>query len=272
MGMGEPLANLRTASPRHRHHQRSLGALGLGARHITVSTSGLAPQIRLNWRTSRLQIRLAISLHGATDEVRDADHAGEPQVPAGRPCWTPAGIITPSKKQKLTFEYILIDGVNDSPELQAPCAGRPLRSNSKPKVNLIPYNTVDGLAWRTSSAVNASRSSRVHAAFAGCGSATLRREKGHDIAAACGQLRRQTLEGTAAASRDLIHAQRRPPDSREAHAPLEFSRVLTEQERQLHRADELEIRFQRAFRRSVSKVSHPAAFAITRITAEPAGL
>ena len=92
------------------------------------------------------------------------------------------------KKQKITFEFILIEGVNDSLE-QAAELGRITRRLDA-KVNVIPYNTVEGLEWSRPS-------ERVQDAFMdvlrGTGAAaTIRREKGHDIAAACGQLRLQT--------------------------------------------------------------------------------
>ena len=74
MGMGEPLANFANVLRAIRIINAPWG-LGIGARHITVSTSGLAPQIR-KLADEPLQIRLAISLHGATDEVRNQDHAG----------------------------------------------------------------------------------------------------------------------------------------------------------------------------------------------------
>ncbi len=82
MGMGEPLANLKNL----RHAIKIINApwgLGIGARHITVSTSGLAPQIR-ELAEDPTQFRLALSLHGATDEVRGQNHAGESQVSADR--------------------------------------------------------------------------------------------------------------------------------------------------------------------------------------------
>ena len=93
------------------------------------------------------------------------------------------------KTQKLTFEYILIAGVNDTEE-QAHALAR-WAIELEAKVNLIPYNTVDGLAWtrpplaRQKAFQNILRMRGV--------AATLRREKGHDIEAACGQLRRQTM-------------------------------------------------------------------------------
>lgn len=185
MGMGEPLANLDNVMSAIRIINAPWG-LGIGARHITVSTSGLAPQIR-KLADERLQIRLAISLHGATNEVRDQimpvnrRHNLETLLAA-------CDYYAKHKKQRLTFEYILIANVNDSPE-QARRLGRIARRLDA-KVNLIPYNTVHGLTWSRPSPdkqenfLSILRQAEV--------AATLRREKGHDIDAACGQLRLQT--------------------------------------------------------------------------------
>jgi 23S rRNA (adenine2503-C2)-methyltransferase len=91
------------------------------------------------------------------------------------------------RKQRITFEYILIAGVNDTDE-QAHLLARHARRLSA-KVNLIPYNTVDGLPWTRPSR---NRQEKFLSILAGEGiPATLRREKGHDIDAACGQLRLQ---------------------------------------------------------------------------------
>ena len=186
MGMGEPLAN-------YEQLIRAIGIInapwgvGLGARHITVSTSGLAPQIRL-LADQPLQIRLAISLHGATDEVRTQI------MPVNRKY--PLAVLLDAcryyhgrKKQKLTFEYILIDGVNDTSEQAIILAG--IAAELEAKVNLIPYNTVEGLSWTRPPL--ARQKAFQHVLHSRGVAATLRREKGHDIAAACGQLRRQTL-------------------------------------------------------------------------------
>jgi len=98
-----------------------------------------------------------------------------------------------SKKQKLTLEYILIHGVNDSLD-QAAILARHARS-IRAKVNLIPYNTVDGLEWKRP-ALSHCRAFQEVLKNAGV-TATLRIEKGHDIDAACGQLRlkQETAEG-----------------------------------------------------------------------------
>src|SRR5437868_5878838 len=193
MGMGEPLANLENVMRAIRIINAPWG-LGIGARHITVSTSGLAPQIR-QLADEPLQIRLAISLHGATDAVRN--HI----MPINRrynleTLLSACDYYATRKKQRLTFEYILIAGVNDSDE-QARLLARHAKRLSA-KVNLIPYNTVHGLPWsrpsqdRQEAFLSILRQRGV--------AASLRREKGHDIDAACGQLRLQTKRELETAS------------------------------------------------------------------------
>ncbi len=185
MGMGEPFANFDEL-------MRTITILNapwgpnVGARHVTVSTSGLAPRIR-DLADQPLQVRLAVSLHGATDEVRDQIMPVNRKYPLGE-LLAACAYFCDQRKQKITFEYILIEGVNDSVE-QAIALSRIVRKLNA-KVNLIPYNAVDGLEWtRPSEEVMEEFVDVLHAARV---SATLRREKGHDIAAACGQLRLQT--------------------------------------------------------------------------------
>ncbi len=185
MGMGEPLANFSNLM-RAIRIINAPWALGIGARHITVSTSGLAPQIK-KLADEPLQIRLAISLHAATDEVRNQI------MPINRKynvetLLSACDYYAGRKKQRLTFEYILIAGVNDADD-QAFFLARYAKKLSA-KVNLIPYNTVEGLPWSRPARNRQERFLsilRVHKI-----AATLRREKGHDIDAACGQLRLQT--------------------------------------------------------------------------------
>jgi 23S rRNA (adenine2503-C2)-methyltransferase len=185
MGMGEPLANLDNLMRAIRIINAQWG-LSIGARHITVSTSGLAPQIRKLAEES-LQIRLAVSLHGASDQVRNQI------MPINRrynieTLLSACDYYALRKKQHLTFEYILIEGVNDSDE-QARLLARHAR-RVKAKVNLIPYNTVRGLPWTRPSQDRQEKFLSILRAHEIA--ATLRREKGHDIDAACGQLRLQT--------------------------------------------------------------------------------
>ncbi len=97
------------------------------------------------------------------------------------------------KRKMMTLEYILIEGVNDSAEQAAKLARHAQRLNAK--VNLIPYNTVEGLDWRRPSDLAIDRFAVIVQA-AGV-TATVRREKGHDIDAACGQLRLKQLKADA---------------------------------------------------------------------------
>jgi 23S rRNA (adenine2503-C2)-methyltransferase len=186
MGMGEPLANFKNVMQAIEIINAPWG-LGIGARHITISTSGLAPRIR-QLAEQPLQVRLAISLHGATDEVRNQI------MPINRK-YNLATLVeacvyfTEKKKQRLTFEYILIESVNDQIE-QAVALGA-LAVRLKAKVNLIPYNRVEGLPWKRP-ALSRQRVF-LRTLQRGGVDATIRREKGHDIDAACGQLRLQTM-------------------------------------------------------------------------------
>jgi 23S rRNA (adenine2503-C2)-methyltransferase len=185
MGMGEPFANFDNLLRAIQIINAPWG-LGIGARHITVSTSGLAPQVR-KLADEPLQIRLAVSLHGASDNVRDQI------MPINRrynieTLLSACDYYVAHRKQRLTFEYILIAGVNDSDEQARLLARHAKRLNAK--VNLIPYNSVEGLPWSRPSGNRQHKFLsilREHEV-----AATLRRQKGHDIAAACGQLRLQT--------------------------------------------------------------------------------
>jgi 23S rRNA (adenine2503-C2)-methyltransferase len=185
MGMGEPLANYDNVMGAIQIINAPWG-IGIGARHITISTSGLVPQIR-KLAEQPLQIRLAVSLHGASDEVRSRI------MPVNRKYNLSALLeacryFTSRKKQRITFEYILIEEINDSDEQAHKLAQHAHALEAK--VNLIPYNNVEGLDWIRPSR---DRQKRFLALLRGTGvRATLRREKGDDIAAACGQLRLQT--------------------------------------------------------------------------------
>jgi 23S rRNA (adenine2503-C2)-methyltransferase len=193
MGMGEPMANydnlLRAISVLN-----APWGVGIGARHMTVSTSGLAPRIR-DLAAQPLQVRLAISFHGATDEVRGRIMPVNKKYPIEEllsACEEYVGI----KKQRLTFEYILIRDINDSPDQARLLAQQARRVNAK--VNLIPYNTVEGLEWDRP---DEPRQDQFLGILRNAGAeATLRREKGHDIAAACGQLRLQVEKSFAQGS------------------------------------------------------------------------
>jgi 23S rRNA (adenine2503-C2)-methyltransferase len=185
MGMGEPLANYENLMKALKILNAPWGG-GIGARKITVSTSGLAPQIR-KLADEPLQLRLAISLHGATDEIRSRIMPINRKYPLRE--LAAAGEYYQEKKGRMiTFEYILIAGVNDALDQVKPLAALARRLNAK--VNLIPYNHVAGLPWQRPSP--AAQRAFLEALTRGQVAATLRQEKGHDIDAACGQLRLQT--------------------------------------------------------------------------------
>jgi 23S rRNA (adenine2503-C2)-methyltransferase len=193
MGMGEPLSNYENLLKALRILNAPWGG-GIGARKITISTSGLVPQIR-RLADEPEQFRLAISLHGATDEVRQRIMPVNRKYPL-KELTAALEYYQAQKDRMITFEYILIAGVNDALEQTRPLGT--LARHLRAKVNLIPYNKVEGLPWQRPSEevcedfLDALEKQKVPA--------TLRREKGGDIDAACGQLRLKTereLAGTA---------------------------------------------------------------------------
>ncbi len=179
MGMGEPLANYeRVWAAVERLH----GDMALSARHLTISTVGVVPGIR-RLAGERLPVNLAVSLHAADDTLRDE------LVPINRRY--PLATLTEAcqayleaKHRRLSFEWALIDGVNDRPvdATRLAALARPLAAH----VNLIPLNPTPGYPTRGTppAGVRAFRS-----ALGSLGvNATVRRNRGTDIAAACGQL------------------------------------------------------------------------------------
>jgi 23S rRNA (adenine2503-C2)-methyltransferase len=184
MGMGEPMANYRNFMQAVEILNAPWG-VGLGARKMTVSTSGLVPRIR-DLADQPLQIRLAISLHGASDDVRSQIMPVNKKHPVSE-LMEACAYYGERKKQMITFEYILIEGVNDDPSEARLLAER--ARGLRAKINLIPYNTVEGLPWKRPSEEAQEEFLKI---LRDRGiAATIRREKGHDIDAACGQLRRR---------------------------------------------------------------------------------
>jgi 23S rRNA (adenine2503-C2)-methyltransferase len=185
MGMGEPLANYDNLLKALKILNAPWGG-GIGARKITISTSGLAPQIR-KLADDPMQFRLALSLHGATDETRNKIMPVNRKYPL-KELTAACEYYQHKKGRMITFEYILIAGVNDGLDQVNPLAKLARTLNAK--VNLIPYNKVEDLSWERPA-------EEVQEAFLAAlekqrVTATLRREKGHDIDAACGQLRLKT--------------------------------------------------------------------------------
>ena len=179
MGMGEPLANYNaTWGAVERLH----GDVGISARHLTVSTVGIVPGI-LRLAEEHLPVNLAVSLHAANDELRDSLVPINRRYPLGAVI-DACGAWVASRNRRLTFEWALIDGVNDRPSDAAELAAlaRPLAAH----VNLIPLNPTPGYLTRGTppAGVRAFRDRLVAADV----NATVRRNRGTDIAAACGQL------------------------------------------------------------------------------------
>ena len=183
MGMGEPLANYdRTWAAVHRIHDD----LGLSARHLTLSTVGIVPGIR-RLAGEDLPVNLAVSLHAANDELRDELVPINQRYPLPvlmEACRT----YTQATHRRLSFEWALIDGVNDrsSDAAELAALARPLRAH----VNLIPLNPTPGWPTRGTPAAGVEA---FRARLEGHGiNATVRRTRGTEIDAACGQLAART--------------------------------------------------------------------------------
>ena len=183
MGMGEPLANYEALVTSLRILTDAKLGIGHSPRRITVSTVGLVKGIERLGREN-LKVNLAISLHAADDETRDR------LMPVNR-SWNLEALMAAVRKyplaprQRVFFEYVLLDGVNDSPEAAVRLA-RLLRG-VRAKVNLIPFNDWEGAAF---SRPPIARILAFQAALLDAGiTTTVRWSKGEDIGAACGQLR-----------------------------------------------------------------------------------
>jgi 23S rRNA (adenine2503-C2)-methyltransferase len=179
MGMGEPMAN----------YDRVLGAvkrlnsdLGLAARHLTISTVGIVPGIeRLTGEP--LQVNLAVSLHAANDELRDTLVPINRRYPIAR-LMEACSAYTEATGRRLSFEWALIDTVNDRPSDAAELAS--LARSLGAHVNLIPLNPTPGYPTRGTAAAGV-RAFRDRLLAEGV-NATVRQNRGTDISAACGQL------------------------------------------------------------------------------------
>jgi len=187
MGMGEPLANYENTMAAIRVLNDGQG-LNIGARHITVSTVGLVPQI-LQLADEELQINLAISLHAPDNTTRSQTMPINKRYPVEdliRACHTYAD----KTKRRIFFEYVLLKEQNDSLE-QAQKLGR-LLNGLHCHVNLIPVNpTKEGPFERT----DLEAAKRFQGGLKQYGiPSTLRMEKGIDINAGCGQLRERAID------------------------------------------------------------------------------
>jgi len=181
MGMGEPLANYRNVVPAMRIFMDDLG-YDLSRRRVTLSTSGLVPQIYK--LAAECNVALAVSLHAPNDALRDT------LVPINRKhpidelltaCWH---YLDEQNGRSITFEYVMLDGINDHPE-HARQLARLLRGRPA-KLNLIPFNVFPGTHYRRSPTAAIVRFRDILNENGVI--ATIRRTRGDDIDAACGQL------------------------------------------------------------------------------------
>lgn len=186
MGMGEPLANLDALLPALEEASRADG-LGISGRRITISTVGL-PKAMRRLAEACSRYRLAVSLHAPNEQIRRQIVPTGEKIPLTDILREADHYFDVSGRQ-LTFEYVLLAGINDRPQDAEQLAG--LLAGRTALVNVIPYNPVAGLPYRTPSEAS-------QQAFRGIlesrGLAVrFRHRKGDAIDAACGQLRRRTL-------------------------------------------------------------------------------
>ncbi len=187
MGIGEPFDNyqhLKTFLMTINHPK----GLAIGARHITVSTSGIVPKIK-EYAHFPLQVNLAVSLHAPNDVIRTSLMKINKRYPVGEVLDAIRYYIEHARR-RVTIEYILIDGINDSVDVATELASRLKGLNVY--VNLIPYNEVIEAPYRRSpreQMVLFYDTLKKHHV-----QVTLRKEQGHDINAACGQLRSTHLK------------------------------------------------------------------------------
>jgi 23S rRNA (adenine2503-C2)-methyltransferase len=189
MGMGEPLANFRNVVPALSILLDDFG-FDLSRRRVTLSTSGLVPQMYK--LAEEANVALAVSLHAPNDALRNE------LVPINRKhpisellaaCWH---YLDEQNGRSVTFEYVMLDGVNDSPS-QARELVRLLRGHPA-KLNLIPFNPYPGTRYRRSplATIQRFRDELIRGGLL----ATIRRTRGDDIDAACGQLAGRVIDRT----------------------------------------------------------------------------
>jgi 23S rRNA (adenine2503-C2)-methyltransferase len=189
MGMGEPLANFRNVVPALRILLDDFG-FDLSRRRVTLSTSGLVPQIYKLAQQSN--VALAVSLHAPDDALRDElvpINRKHPIAELLQACWH---YLDEQNGRSVTFEYVMLEGVNDSPA-QARALARLLQGHPA-KVNLIPFNPFPGTHYRRSPApvIQRFRDELLQRGLL----ATIRRTRGDDIDAACGQLAGRVIDRT----------------------------------------------------------------------------
>ena len=187
MGMGEPLANYRNVIQALNIITDSDVGMKFSSRRITLSTAGLVPQ--MTDLGNDTQINLAVSLNAAENDTRSRLMPINRKYPIEKLMEACTGYPLKNRK-KITFEYILIKGINDTPE-DARRLARLLRP-IKAKINLIPYNTYEDSPFECPDEQTISQFQDI--LIADHYTVMIRRSKGRDISAACGQLRAKAIE------------------------------------------------------------------------------
>jgi len=193
MGMGEPLYNYENVAAAMRIAMDPEG-LAISRRKITLSTSGVVPMIaRVG---AELGVNLAVSLHAVTDELRNQLVPLNRKYPIAELLEACRNYPGASNARRITFEYVMLKGVNDSPaearELVRLLQGIPA------KVNLIPFNPWPGAPYECSTDAAIAAFSEI--VFNAGYSAPVRTPRGRDIAAACGQLKSESVRARRAAT------------------------------------------------------------------------
>jgi len=192
MGMGEPLLNLDAVVGAARV-LTDADRFGLGARHLTISTSGVVPGIE-RLTALRPQWTLAVSLHAARDALRDLLVPLNRRWPVRAVVAAAAGYAAATGR-RVSYEYVMIDGLNDTPA-DAEALGR-LLAGTGSHVNCIPMNPVAHTPWQASTPERIEAfAGRLQAAGIGV---TIRHNRGQEVGAACGQLAAEKSAGPAAA-------------------------------------------------------------------------
>ena len=185
MGMGEPLYNYENVAKAMRIVMDGEG-IGISRRRITLSTSGVVPM--MDRAGAELGVNLAVSLHAVHDELRDEIVPLNRKYPIRELMAACRRYPAASNARRITFEYVMLKGINDSPEEARELVR--LITGLPAKVNLIPFNPWPGSPYETSTsaAINRFSSIVMDAGF----SSPVRAPRGRDILAACGQLRTDT--------------------------------------------------------------------------------
>lgn len=190
MGIGEPFDNYTNVLKFLRTVNDDNG-LAIGARHITVSTSGLAHKIR-EFANEGVQVNLAVSLHAPNNDLRSSIMRINHSFPLEK-LFAAIEYYIETTNRRVTFEYIMLNGVNDTPENAQELADLTKKIRKLSYVNLIPYNPVS-----EHDQYSRSPKERVEAFYdvlkkngVNC---VVRQEHGTDIDAACGQLRSNTMK------------------------------------------------------------------------------